>query len=123
MEIEIDSKSILKKNWDSNVITPGTTFMEKVSQVILDYIANNLKNNRKWKDLKIIFSDSSIPKEGEHKILDFIRQQWVNPSYDPNTSHCIYGADADLIMLSLSTHEPHFYVIRESIETDFKKRG
>lgn len=74
MEIEIDSNKVLKKHWDHNVITPGTVFMEKVSKIILDYIVENLQNNSKWKDLKIIFSDASIPKEGEHKILEFIRK-------------------------------------------------
>ena len=36
-------------------------------------------------------------------------------------SHCIYGADADLIMLGLSTHEPNFYVIRESLDNPREK--
>lgn len=44
--------------------------------------------------------------------MDYIRQQRSSTDYSPDQSHCIYGADADLIMLSLATHEPKFYVIR-----------
>ena len=106
----------------SNCITPGTPFLHKCSQHILEFIKDKLQNDPRWYDLTIIFSGHDVPGEGEHKILEFIRHEKHKPNYDPNTSHCIFGQDGDLMMLGLAMHEPHTCLLREEVVFDSSRR-
>ena len=96
--------------FDSNSITPGTRFMDSLSRYIDKHIKYRISRDRNWKQLQVVFSDEKVPGEGEHKIINFIRH--YGELYE---SYCISGLDADLIMLSLATHMPSFYILREDL--------
>lgn len=101
--------------FDSNCITPGTGFMARLTQQLKYFIAKKISEDIDWQGCEIVLSGHEVPGEGEHKIMEYIRQAKSQVDYDPNVRHCLYGLDADLIMLGLLSHDPHFCLLREEV--------
>ncbi|KAI9880928.1 MAG: hypothetical protein M1830_009996 [Pleopsidium flavum] len=121
--------------FDSNCITPGvlpkglhwgndrvhtltgsgTEFMAKLTQQLKYFINKKVSEDVDWQGVEIVLSGHEVPGEGEHKIMEYIRLAKAQPDYDPNMRHCLYGLDADLIMLGLLSHDPHFCLLREEV--------
>lgn len=97
--------------FDTSQITPGTEMMYQLTKYI-DWFLRSQLNSRKepWASLDIIFSCERVPGEGEQKIMQYVRTYG-----DPEDSYCIYGMDADLIMLAMLSRMEHFYVLREDV--------
>lgn len=96
------------KRFDSNCITPGTKFLDHLSKYIDWWLRQMV--SKEWAHLDVIFSNEKVPGEGEHKLITYLRQY-----ARPEESYCVYGVDADLIMLTLGTMLPNFYLIRENM--------
>ena len=98
--------------WDTNAITPGTKFMSKLNNYLSTFL-KKIKSDESLKNINIIFIDSNVPGEGEHKIIDFLRKN--KNTMDKEDSYVNYGLDADLIFLSLTTELENFYLLREKV--------
>ncbi|XP_047224716.1 5'-3' exoribonuclease 1 isoform X2 [Girardinichthys multiradiatus] len=107
--------------FDSNCITPGTNFMARLQEQLEYFVHNKVSNDKLWQNVKVFLSGHETPGEGEHKIMEFIRSENAKSNHDPNTRHCLYGLDADLIILGLTSHEHNFSLLREEVRFGGKK--
>uniref|UniRef100_A0A493U3T8 5'-3' exoribonuclease 1 n=1 Tax=Anas platyrhynchos platyrhynchos TaxID=8840 RepID=A0A493U3T8_ANAPP len=107
--------------FDSNCITPGTEFMARLHEHLKYFVNMKISTDKSWQGVTVYLSGHETPGEGEHKIMEFIRSEKAKPHHDPNTRHCLYGLDADLIMLGLTSHEAHFALLREEVRFGGKK--
>jgi 5'-3' exoribonuclease 1 len=89
--------------------------MAKLSQQLRYFVNKKVTEDTDWQGCEVILSGHEVPGEGEHKIMEYIRNAKAQPDYNPNVRHCLYGLDADLIMLGLLSHDPHFCLLREEV--------
>lgn len=89
--------------------------MVKLTQQLKYFINKKVSEDVDWQGVEIVLSGHEVPGEGEHKIMEYIRLAKAQANYDPNVRHCLYGLDADLIMLGLVSHDPHFCLLREEV--------
>lgn len=123
--------------WDSNCVTPGTTFMAALGTALHAGIAH-LTSPRAGEGFVVILSDATEPGEGEHKIMTHLRAagdpaagvEGVQGDRDGDSdsdrettnaakiggetgslrvhpTHVLYGQDADLVMLGLTYVAAH----------------
>lgn len=94
--------------WDSNAISPGTTFMTRLHASLKAHIRYSKESYEYY------LSTSDEVGEGEHKLFERLKRLYA----EPNEIKMIHGMDADLIMLSLLSHIPNIYLMREDPKTD-----
>ena len=85
--------------FDRNQISPDTPYMRQLEEAITRMFPH------------IILSPTQEAGEGEHKLFQYLKKL-------PKQNVCIYGLDADLILLSLFNRQlgNDFFLLRESSE-------
>lgn len=94
--------------FDKTKISPGTDFMVKLNKSIISLIKSG--GLYKHKKIDITLSDTLVPGEGEHKFMPQIRKLVKD---EPESVVVVASPDADVIVLSISTHKNKMYILRE----------
>ncbi len=83
---------------------------EKVSLCFDFFIQRKIQDDPIWQSISIHFSDSNTIGEGEHKIMNHLKLHCKKED-----SICVYGMDADLILLSMLLPSDRVYILREAV--------
>jgi len=78
-----------QERWDTNAITPGTEFMEHLTEALYAFQESQKE--------RVVVSPADEPGEGEQKLMNYIRAHSIKDAV-------VYGLDADLIVLALYHH-------------------
>jgi 5'-3' exonuclease len=107
-EVRIGKSEAGKPRWDTNAITPGTAFMERLGDALKGCKSSSgSSSNLQW-----IVSTADEFGEGEHKAMQGIRACPIAK----RQSHVVYGLDADLIVLALLQPIEELWLFREAVE-------
>lgn len=111
-QIIYDKHGVKNNNsWSNIVITPGTEFMHKLHLRLVKHFEQMIANRESGQTFNIIYSSYLTPGEGEHKILQYIKN---NCPVRSNYARVIYGLDADLIFLAMASQYDNLYLLREA---------
>lgn len=94
--------------FDTSKITPGTQFMLELTKFMNTKLRE--KVNDQWSSLEVIFSPPTVPGEGEHKMLQYLRD--LPAEIRTKALHTFMSPDADVILLALAAHVPHINLLR-----------
>ncbi|KAJ1823198.1 hypothetical protein LPJ56_000145 [Coemansia sp. RSA 2599] len=93
--------------FSSYAITPGTPWMRRVESRIVEFIELKRRVDGRWKRLRVVFSGSGDPGEGEQKIMAYLRTLQASEG----DSHCVWSNDADTVLLSLAARVPRIRMV------------
>ena len=107
------------EGWQTNAITPGTAFVEKFDTYMRAWVAS--AEAAELAQFKIIYSSYKKRGEGEHKLFGFRRDNLYTHYRPPKKEGvdapkgilCVWGLDADLILLNLLYNTRRVYIVRE----------
>ena len=116
-DLKLKHGKTVNDKWSNIVITPGTEFMEKLHNHLLNFFSKIKKSklSKSQTQPQHIYSSYLTPGEGEHGIL-----QHIKTHVRPNDVVVIYGLDADLIFLAMTSGIENIYLLRESLHLGIK---
>ena len=112
-EARIKGVGLDAMGWDRNAITPGTEFMDRLTERLESWCAGLSCSSNSSGSLRTVISGVDKSGEGEQKIMSYLRSAGVGGDV------VVYGLDADLIVLCLWHHQVYgwtFRLLREDVE-------